>query len=136
MSWLIIFLALESYFFFFFEINANRTSYTWKLHNTLGVTNYFSGFYFFFLPPLHKYESTFLMLTIYMINDQTHKTQNWNFEFSLCIEKSLKRIVSDSGYFHSHFEDIPWARMHLYIQLFECAYIYIYIDEYTRWEYH
>lgn len=40
-----------------------------------------------------------------MINDQTHKTQNWNFEYSLCIEEPQKNRFKDSGYFHSHFED-------------------------------
>lgn len=56
------------------------------IHNALLII--FPVFIFSFL--LFIYESTFLMLTIYMINDQTHKTQNWNFKFSLCIEEPQK----------------------------------------------
>lgn len=112
------------YFFVLYQSKSQwrPTFFYTKLYNALGVTNYFSGFYFF-LPSLEYIYTKvlflmFLMLTIYMINDQTHKTQNWNFEFSLCIEELLKNR-SDSGYFHSHFEDG-----------FGCAFSYI--DEYIR----
>jgi len=86
MPWLIKFLAHAYGKNPIFRTNTNRL----LLRETIQcVTNYFSGFYFSFL--LFIYESTFfLMLTIYMINDQTHKTQNWNFKFSLCIEEPQK----------------------------------------------